>query len=274
MRCIFCKKNSNDSKSVEHIVPESLGNIEYVLPRGIVCDNCNNYFSRKIEKHLLDSNYFVHARFRNTVYSKKGRIPIVKGVHAKSATIIEVSKGKNGFSVYPLKKKDEERFKKSLLDSKEGQFFIPVPTKINEYLFSRFLGKIAIEALAKRFLGTANGVDELIDKTELDKLRNYVRYGNPKENWSFYQRRIYPEGALFTSEDSNEDYEVLHEFGFLHTPSLELYFILVIFGIEYTLNMGDPDIEGYITWLKKNRYKSPLYMKGINYKLGKNSKFL
>ncbi|MBO5921575.1 MAG: hypothetical protein J6Q48_04230, partial [Bacteroidaceae bacterium] len=47
MKCIFCKQESTNAKSVEHIIPETLGNKTFVLPLGMVCDQCNNYFSRK-----------------------------------------------------------------------------------------------------------------------------------------------------------------------------------------------------------------------------------
>ena len=40
MICIFCR-NENNAKSVEHIVPESFGNNFYILPKGVVCDECN-----------------------------------------------------------------------------------------------------------------------------------------------------------------------------------------------------------------------------------------
>ena len=52
MQCIFCHKDTSLSKSVEHIIPESLGNKHHYLPQGYVCDQCNNYFSIKIEKEL------------------------------------------------------------------------------------------------------------------------------------------------------------------------------------------------------------------------------
>ena len=55
MRCIFCKINSIDTISIEHVIPESLGNKEHVLPKGAVCDKCNNYFATKIEKELLEN---------------------------------------------------------------------------------------------------------------------------------------------------------------------------------------------------------------------------
>ncbi|NWK46435.1 HNH endonuclease [Ralstonia pickettii] len=48
MRCIFFKEDPSTSRSVEHIVPESLGSPDHVLPVGAVCDGCNQYFSRKV----------------------------------------------------------------------------------------------------------------------------------------------------------------------------------------------------------------------------------
>ena len=64
MNCLFCKQNTDNSKSVEHIIPESLGNKEHILPRGLVCDNCNQYFAIKIEKPLLEQPYFRNIRHR------------------------------------------------------------------------------------------------------------------------------------------------------------------------------------------------------------------
>ncbi|WP_414849776.1 HNH endonuclease [Kosakonia quasisacchari] len=55
MKCIFCKMESTSSKSVEHIIPESLWNTKNILPAGIVCDKCNNYFSRKVEKPFIST---------------------------------------------------------------------------------------------------------------------------------------------------------------------------------------------------------------------------
>ena len=40
MECIFCHKDSSPSKSIEHLIPESLGNKHHVLPTGYVCDEC------------------------------------------------------------------------------------------------------------------------------------------------------------------------------------------------------------------------------------------
>lgn len=75
MRCIFCKQDSSGSVSVEHIVPESLGNTQHVLPVGVVCDACNQYFARKVERQLLESPMFRLLRSNMAVPNKRGRIP-------------------------------------------------------------------------------------------------------------------------------------------------------------------------------------------------------
>jgi hypothetical protein len=80
MRCIFCRNNSNGSRSVEHIIPESLGNRRHVLPPGVVCDRCNNYFAREVEKPLLESPSVRFLRFHQALESKKGKVPSIPGV--------------------------------------------------------------------------------------------------------------------------------------------------------------------------------------------------
>jgi HNH endonuclease len=80
MRCIFCKGDSTQSRSVEHIIPEALGNIEHVLPRGIVCDTCNNYFARKVEGPLLETQWFWHARSHQAIGNKRGFITPMSGI--------------------------------------------------------------------------------------------------------------------------------------------------------------------------------------------------
>lgn len=75
MHCIFCKRDSSTSISIEHIVPESLGNLTHVLPAGVVCDVCNQYFARKIERPLLESPVFRLLRADMSVPNKRGRVP-------------------------------------------------------------------------------------------------------------------------------------------------------------------------------------------------------
>jgi hypothetical protein len=259
MQCIFCKAESSTSVTIEHLIPESLGNIEHVLPPGVVCDNCNNYFARKIEKPLLDSDYFVHVRHRAEVYSKKGKIPPIKAIHIESATIVEMGKHKGDRFIYPSRERDSQRFVNGILQSKKGTLVFPVHQAApDEQIVSRFIGKVALEALAHMLLAVPRGLEEVVHKPELDELRIYVRRGRHGFVWPYHQRIIYDEGAVFYEEGYGH-YETLHEYTFLYTEAHELYFVLAIFGVEYTLNMGVPDISRYLEWLNLHGSASPLY---------------
>lgn len=264
MRCIFCKKDSSKSKSCEHIIPESLGNVEHILPPGIVCDKCNNYFSLKIEKKMLEQPYFVSLRFRQGIESKKGRFPIQRGVLLNPLSEIEIQIDKDEGTQIIFK---DEKVAKILPTMKRGTFIIPahdLPEKNNQ-IIARFLGKVGLEELARRFLISEEALNELIDHEKLDLLRNFVRFGKPDTPWPYYSRRIYDEDNHFFEDDL--DFQMLHEMTLLFTDVQELYIVVCILGIEYCLNMGGPELEGYEKWLEENKYKSPLdseFCKSVN----------
>jgi hypothetical protein len=71
MRCIFCKKDGTTSVSKEHIIPESLGNTLHTLPLGVVCDTCNDYFAREVEKPFLESEPVRSLRFEQAIINIK-----------------------------------------------------------------------------------------------------------------------------------------------------------------------------------------------------------
>ncbi|TQI66816.1 HNH endonuclease [Clostridium sp. KNHs216] len=79
MRCLFCKQDSSNSKSVEHIIPESLGNTTSILPKGVICDKCNNYFARKVEQPFMESIDILTLRFREAIPDKRGLVPPING---------------------------------------------------------------------------------------------------------------------------------------------------------------------------------------------------
>ena len=61
-KCIFCHREHTD-ETVEHIIPRTLGNIHYILPKGDVCGRCNNRFA-KYEQKVLNSDVFIEERRR------------------------------------------------------------------------------------------------------------------------------------------------------------------------------------------------------------------
>lgn len=79
MRCIFCKQDSSASRSVEHVMPESIGSRKRVLKPGVVCDHCNNYFSRKVERPILTHPSMRNFRAWYQVPNKRGRFPSLVG---------------------------------------------------------------------------------------------------------------------------------------------------------------------------------------------------
>lgn len=249
---------------MEHIIPESIGNKEHTLPPGVVCDRCNNYFARKIEKPLLETSYFRHLRFIKRIRNKKGNPSKMTGAHLQSLTHIELYSDTDGegVSLAAANIKDEARLINSLKTAPQGTFIMPMPTKPDNRLMSRFLCKLALEALALRLFHIPEGLNEVTDKPELDAIRNYARQGGPVAFWQYHERQLYSRDFIFY-EAGYGPYEVLHEWTFLYAETQELYFIVVLFGIEYAINVGSPEIAGYKKWLFINSDQSPLYTDGI-----------
>ncbi len=98
---------------------------------------------------------------------------------------------------------------------------------------------------------------EYLKEEQFQPLRKYARYGEGCKIWSYSQRRIYGEGDLFSGFNREEPYETLNEMDFLFIESgrkivdgeeyvdTELYYILVIMGIEYVISVSEPNISGY-----------------------------
>lgn len=258
MNCLFCKNNSDNSKSVEHIIPESLGNKDHILPVGIVCDSCNQYFAIKVEKPLLEQSYFKNLRHRSGIENKKGRAPIEKGhiiypVKAEVEVIV-----KEGMTVLDVQ--DPHLFN-DIISSKKGKFVIPHinEPEENNMILSRFLAKVAVEGLLYKLLKVDGWIDEVMHQEGIEEIKNYARYGAGTKFWPYHQRRIYSEDTWFNNPlEGTSDFKRLHEFTILVTKEQEYYFVIAIAGIEYTINLGGPYIGNYKFWLYINNQKSAL----------------
>lgn len=267
-RCIFCKNKSENSLSIEHIIPESLGNKNHILPAGLVCDTCNNYFSRKIEGPLLNDIYFRTLRSEQGLLSKRNRAVQVPTIIFPARQIVNMafytSEDDQSISIDIPNEKDWIKAMDFFSNNKKGTLIIPKNFDLPPYgIMSRFLAKMAVEALALKFINDKELLNDLIDHEQIDLIRNYARYNEGVTDWPYFQRIIYPKDKTFIS-DNGQEYQVIHEFDFLITDSYELYFVIAIFGIEYTINLAGPYIDGYKDWLLKNGDKSPLYFKKNN----------
>lgn len=276
--CIFCHKDSSLSTSVEHIIPESLGNKHHIIPRGYVCDECNNYFGKKIEQVLLSQPYFISLRFRNEIRNKKDKLVkdkiYIPEINKYIECTFETKEDKIAISF-----DDKEIFEQI----KNGNIKSFVNLKISgpEYpssIMSRFLAKCAYEFFLYN-MGEENYDDcvtDLLGKENdiLKNLREYARYGNSnKKIWQYYQRRIQSEGTIRHNRFSGRYQEIIHkmmlfcrEYEKISEEDIkaEIYFIMEIAGIEYAICISDPNITGYIEWLKENGGVSPLNEKDDN----------
>lgn len=255
MQCIFCKQDSSKSKSVEHIIPESLGNTTQTLPPGVVCDKCNNYFSRKVEKPFLESAAILQLRFHQEIPSKRGNIPPINGILTPNFPAILRRDPKSHFAASVEVQPDAI---KHIISSNKGSIILPAggdpPTEI---VISRFLAKVAIEAMAQRLVEYPKGLKYIVEETQLDLIRNHARIGETP-NWPVSVRRIYDANQKWIDENGNQ-VQMVHEFDILYTPWSEWFLVVAIFGLELAINYGGPEIDGYRRWLSENNNNSPLY---------------
>ncbi len=258
MRCIFCKKESGRSKSVEHILPEALGNDKSVLPRGIVCDSCNNYFATNIENRILESEEFSYLRQRQLIPTKKGRPPLASVFFNNIKVKAGFDKSRDGFAITIPDNGSLNKVKNTILINENGTIKIPISGRqCDQILCSRWLAKMALEAMVFRVMDVDGWDNYIINDTQLDPIRNYARAPKKKEYWVFSRRRIYSEDRLFENK-----YQIMNEWDILSTGTVEhseWYFVLAIFGIEYAINYAGPSIDGYNYWIQQHDGLSPLY---------------
>lgn len=258
MQCVFCEKESSNSRSVEHIIPESLGNKKHILERGIVCDKCNNYFASKIEEPILSSIHFLNLRGRQQVETKRGTIPFQYGIFQEGRIPIALrSSPTDGLSAGAWHEKDDGKFINTLQNINRGSFFVPQSMPVNSRQLSRFIAKIGTEIFIQRAISSGMRPEQIIEIEELKAIRRFVRIGDDPKEWPINRRQIYHEDKLFS--EGGERFQVLHEYKTLMTSENEIYCIICIFGEEFAVNLGGPSIEGYKRWLSENAYRSPLY---------------
>ncbi|MEJ3674730.1 HNH endonuclease [Vibrio vulnificus] len=256
MRCLFCKEPSHDTKGVEHLIPESFGSKKLVLPKGLVCDKCNNYFARKVERPVMSHPSMRNVRGWYQVPNKKGKIPSVLGYIAGTEIQVNMKLDKNEKLQIRAEKASEQAIVDEYLKDMQttGEFppfIFPVDIDPPQQEMSRFLAMLALEALALRF-SYAGDQDLIIDEPSFDLIRNYARYGKGVKEWPFHRQVLFPMDTLMRHPETGEWVQVGFGRDIIITPTPETYVSFNLYGVQFTINVGGPSIHGYEMWLKDN----------------------
>lgn len=76
--CLICRRSDGGFSSVEHILPESIGNTEKMLPAGVVCDRCNHGPLSQIDRALGGFLPIEMMRTWHGIPAKSGSLPAFK----------------------------------------------------------------------------------------------------------------------------------------------------------------------------------------------------
>lgn len=223
MKCIFCE-NENDAKSVEHIVPESFGNTFYTLPKGAVCDECNNRFS-KFEGKSLTNSVFAMERARFGVVTKKGK-------NSKGKVNELIIEGDKEFrkTYLTIKGIDETNSRNFNPEKRTVELIIRTFDK-SEVATSKLLLSIGLESLYQ----SQNKVYRKFDFTDL---KNYLKTKDNKD-WPFTTSEL--EIEKFINVPTNFDkYQLkrIHcNLNFLELDKNNLIFQFKYGGISMMINL-------------------------------------
>ncbi len=87
--CLYCRQTNRSFCSVEHVIPESLGNTDsqfnraIVLPKGVVCDHCNNGVLSFLDQALIKFDPIAFMKTFHRIPSKSGALPSATFNNAK-----------------------------------------------------------------------------------------------------------------------------------------------------------------------------------------------
>ncbi|MEE8480389.1 MAG: HNH endonuclease [Desulfobacterales bacterium] len=178
MDCLFCKNNGPYS-TIEHIIPESLGNKHLVL-NGQVCDACQAYLGKEIERYVLSRSPIGAWRVFSAIETKHRKRPSFsfrqpkrdKGclpdqhIHNDDSISIELSEeGHLEFDV------DNADVLNSIADGTKTDFRLVLSPKML-HMMARFFGKVGLEMLSRDH-------PDVVRCSRFDKMRRYIRFGEP-----------------------------------------------------------------------------------------------
>ena len=214
-KCIFCLTESGDFNTIEHIVPESLGNNDDILEKA-VCDKCQNYFGTEIEHYILTKTPFAFWRTLAGIKTKKGKKPhfnlsqFKKGhrriddYHSITDNNIIIHPA-DGESIVEIEINDEDVYLK-VQSGEKSNFKLALTPKMLIYI-GRFLGKMALEYWYMNF-------GEKVFSSQFDELRTYVRYGTVNSIYPVMLSQLNKNLLNYKAVDEFTEERILYKYSF------------------------------------------------------------
>jgi hypothetical protein len=170
-KCIFCLTTSAIFSSEEHVFPEALGNDELVLPKGYVCDRCNNGVLARLDEALTKFEPVAMLQVQFVPYTKDGKLP--------KANFQNLSMERTSPRNITIKDKDKTGRPKNKKHLGDDWYSFSVEIKgkkFNPKLLGRALYKIALEMVA-----LSQGHEQACNP-KFDAARNFILHGNDFSN--------------------------------------------------------------------------------------------
>jgi len=237
-RCIYCLTTDGSFTSEEHIIPESLGNDNLVLPKGYVCNKCNNEMLSRLDESLINFEPVDWLRVWFMEYTKAGKLPhanlqnmSLEKTHPRH--IIVTAKDKTGGI------KNEKKLEDGTVSFDiEGKM-----KKVNFNLLGRSLYKIALGMVA-----LADGHEHACD-SRFNAARDFIKHGAGINN-NFLMRTHFephPDGRITP------------------IPSVEgTLFAIDLFGLAFIVNLEEMPVLGLNEEAAKFNFESFSLLDGFS----------
>jgi len=240
--CLFCE-SKGPFTTTEHIIPESLGNDDLLLV-GEVCDGCQRYFGKEVEKYVLEKTPIGAWRALLGIQSKRGTLPSVdlsvperargvlpeKSVHHDNR--VGFTAHEDGSTSVEI---DNSEIIRAILDGSKSELrFLLSPKHLVQ--LGRFLGKIAIELYCLSDAARAR-------RECYNALRRYSRFGITQDIWPIFHCTIGSISELRQIEHDDEGallHPVCYQYSLAEGPDGYELFSLRVGTDQWTLCTNDP----------------------------------
>ncbi len=178
-----------------------------------------------------------------------------------------VSAATKKIEIVPLRENQSGEFERlkrlSAFSIRRNVFVFPMDVQPPKREMSRFLAKMAFEAIFARFslVSGAPAALDLVSTEHYDNIRKWGRFGNNFKDWPYHYRAYFPEETLMEHPETKKWVQFGFGYDLLLTDYPETYFVFSYHGHEFSINLGGPSIKGYERWLVANRNVSTLVEK-------------